>query len=83
MTFFLGDLPLSKKFEREQSNKIFMLTFVLLPLFVVGGILEYGVFQKPFLYPPGLLFLMLFGWISAKFAGRRFNKKIRNQECYY
>lgn len=83
MTFFLGNLPLSKKFERGQSNTRFMLTFVLLPLFVVGGILEYAVFQKPFLYPPGLLFLMVFGWISAKYSGRRFNNKIRKQECYF
>ncbi len=83
MTFFLGNLPLSKKFERGQSNTRFMLTFVLLPLFVVGGILEYGVFQKPFLYPPGLLLLIVFGWISAKYSGRRFNKKIQNQECFF
>lgn len=83
MTFFLEYLPLSKKYERGQSNTRFMLTFILFPIFAIGGFLEYFVFQEPWLIPVGLLGLILFGWLSAKTAGKRFDERIRRQEFIF
>ncbi len=83
LTFFLTDLPLSKKYERGQSNARFMLTFVLFPVFAICGGLEYLVFHFPFLIPPSLVVMFVLIWLFAKYSGLQFDQRIRRKECYF
>jgi len=83
MTFFLRNLPLSKKYERGQSNTRFMMMFVLFPIFALGAPLEYLVFQHPIFLPFGFLILIIVGVVSAKVSGKRLNERIQKSECFF
>jgi len=80
LSLFSTDLPLSKKYERGQSNFRFTLMVIIFPLFVIGIGLEYLIFRHSSLLVfaiGGLLFLSIIFW---RISGVRLAKRFSTQE---
>ncbi len=83
LTALARDLPLSKRFERGQSNLRFTLTFVLFPLFIFVGLFEYIVCQYPVLYPFAIFLLLVLIRVIGGIAARMYKRRIGEREIVF
>ncbi len=68
LALFNTKYPLSRPFERGQSNMRFLITVLFVPVFVVAAGLEYVVFRFPRYFFPGLVILLLVLFVLWKWA---------------
>ena len=80
LAVFVKDLPLSKKFERGRTNLGFLVTFVLFPLLLIIGGVEYLICRFPAFLIPGVVTFLLLAWILSKISSTAINRRIQQQE---
>ncbi len=68
LALFNTKYPLSRPFERGQSNMRFLITVLFIPVFAVAGGVEYFVFRFPSYFFPALIILLLALVILWKWA---------------
>lgn len=68
LALFNTKFPLSRPFERGQSNMRFLITVLFIPIFGVAGALEYLVFRFPQYFVPALMVLLVVLVILWKWA---------------
>ncbi len=68
LALFNTKYPLSRPFERGQSNMRFLITVLFIPIFVIAGGLEYVVFRFPKFFVPSFVVLLVALIILWKWA---------------
>ncbi|GBD94848.1 hypothetical protein BMS3Abin05_02464 [bacterium BMS3Abin05] len=80
LALFNSHYPLSRPFERGQSNMRFLFSMLLLPVFVFGGGLEYLVFRFPEFLLPAILILLAVFFILWKWADHLIDQRLKKLE---
>ncbi|NOY79238.1 MAG: hypothetical protein GXO76_15405 [Calditrichaeota bacterium] len=80
LALFNTKYPLSQPFERGQSNMRFLMTVLFIPVFVVGGGVEYLAFRFSQYFLPLLLVLLVILVILWKWADYLMDQRLRKLE---